>query len=518
MILVNSWVGEDAYITFRSVENFLGGYGLRWNTYERVQVFTHPLWMFGISFFGFFKIPLYYATLILSWICIGLTVFVLIKEAIGDHVKYYETSWIFFLLLTSRCFVDFSSSGLENPLSFLLILSVVKTGQKLVSNFQGSSFFLFMFLLSLAYLNRQDTVLFGIPFILYFLFRIRRIHTLFEILGWGILGFLPVLFWSGFSLIYYGYLFPNTAYAKLNTGISAIQLWNLGEEYFLNSFHWDIITVFTVVFVSIYIPIRFWKSKNPAPLLGLSGMILYSLYVCKIGGDFMAGRFIALPFVVAVFLLAGQKLVALPRICFALFLLFVCLNQNSLLYITENYTRFRNEGDIQDEKGAYFRSTNFLKSLHTKEFPAHGWATVGKRFRSDPKVSPSILPVCVTLNVGFFGYFAGPERKIIDSLALTDPLLSKIGASRPWRVGHFGRNIPEGYLESIATGTNQIRDKHLRVYYDRLKLLTESEDLFSLERLREIIRENTGGNEYLTESYKVEPFLKEVPKTFHCGL
>ena len=33
-----------------------------------------------------------------------------------------------------------------------------------------------------------------------------------------LIAFLPFVAWEGFSLLYYGVPFPNTAYAKLNTG------------------------------------------------------------------------------------------------------------------------------------------------------------------------------------------------------------------------------------------------------------------------------------------------------------
>jgi len=32
-----------AYITFRTARNFINGHGMRWNHFERVQSFTHPL-------------------------------------------------------------------------------------------------------------------------------------------------------------------------------------------------------------------------------------------------------------------------------------------------------------------------------------------------------------------------------------------------------------------------------------------------------------------------------------------
>jgi hypothetical protein len=49
LFLSNSWIGDDAYIMFRVVDNFVSGYGLRWNTVERVQAFTSPLWVFVLS-------------------------------------------------------------------------------------------------------------------------------------------------------------------------------------------------------------------------------------------------------------------------------------------------------------------------------------------------------------------------------------------------------------------------------------------------------------------------------------
>src|SRR5688572_28739320 len=40
-----SWVCDDAYITFRTVENLVNGWGPLWNLDERVQTYPHPLWL-----------------------------------------------------------------------------------------------------------------------------------------------------------------------------------------------------------------------------------------------------------------------------------------------------------------------------------------------------------------------------------------------------------------------------------------------------------------------------------------
>ena len=54
VLLLNAWVAEDAFFTYRVVDNFVDGFGLRWNVDGRVQVYTHPLWMM-------LHIPLYAA-------------------------------------------------------------------------------------------------------------------------------------------------------------------------------------------------------------------------------------------------------------------------------------------------------------------------------------------------------------------------------------------------------------------------------------------------------------------------
>jgi len=46
VMVKNAWLSDDAYITLRTVYNFIHGYGLTWNVGERVQTYTHPLWMF----------------------------------------------------------------------------------------------------------------------------------------------------------------------------------------------------------------------------------------------------------------------------------------------------------------------------------------------------------------------------------------------------------------------------------------------------------------------------------------
>ena len=68
--------------------------------------------------------------------------------------------------------------------------------------------------MALALLNRLDTALLYAPAMLW-LPLARRVR-------WGhhLPGALPLLAWFAFSLFYYGFLFPNPKYAKLDTGLA----------------------------------------------------------------------------------------------------------------------------------------------------------------------------------------------------------------------------------------------------------------------------------------------------------
>ena len=48
-LIRTAWMCDDAYITLRTVDNFVSGFGPRWNVAERVQAYTHPLWMFVLA-------------------------------------------------------------------------------------------------------------------------------------------------------------------------------------------------------------------------------------------------------------------------------------------------------------------------------------------------------------------------------------------------------------------------------------------------------------------------------------
>ena len=68
VVLQNAWLHEDAFITYRSIDNLINGYGPTWNITERVQTFTHPLWFFVIAAAHALTGEVYYTSVITCWV------------------------------------------------------------------------------------------------------------------------------------------------------------------------------------------------------------------------------------------------------------------------------------------------------------------------------------------------------------------------------------------------------------------------------------------------------------------
>jgi arabinofuranosyltransferase len=102
--------------------------------------------------------------------------------------------------------------------------------------------------------------------------------------------------------------------------------------------------------------------------------------------------------------------------------------------------------------------------------------------------------------MGYYGFVAGPHVYIVDQLGLCDPLLARLPAQRPWRIGHFERSVPDGYVETLESGHNRFVDPHLALYDDKLRIATRG-NLWDPQRLIEIWKLNTGAYDYLLVDY-----------------
>ncbi len=482
-----AWICDDAYITLRTVDNFVNGYGLRWNVAERVQAYTHPLWMFLLAAVYAITREAFFTTLAVSMI-VSIAVVVFLSFRIAGTRLAAAVAVV--SLTLSKAFVEYSTSGLENPLTHLLLVLFLWVYFRLPTS--GRRILLLSLLAAAGMLCRLDTaLLYGPPLACAFAARGR-----WRDLGYVAIGLLPWLAWECFSLLYYGSPFPNTAYAKLGTGIARIDLLRQGMWYLANSLRWDPLTPLLIV-AGMVVPLltRAWRQ---VPVV--FGIALYLCYVVWIGGDFMSGRYLTAPCLGAVCLLSRVEMRHLGSFMSAWLVVVMAVGftaeRSPLLAGGDSGAKTRQRKDphgIADERDHYAHSAGLIvglgKARRGEPIPAHGWAKQGRQTRA-------MGPLLITRpGIGYFGYFAGPQAHIVDLLALADPLLARLPTMhlKRWRIGHFYRQLPEGYIDSLRSGRNLIADKRLAMYYDDLVLATRG-PLLSRDRLLAIWRLNTAAH------------------------
>ncbi len=471
-----AWVADDAYISLRTVWNFTHGYGLTWNPIERVQAYTHPLWLFVLAGVHLLSGEMYLSVLLVSMLCSVLAValvLLFLTPRLPQAIAFVA------LLLCSQAVLDYTTSGLENPLSFLLAATFCWLW--LARPEQPRPLFRLFLVGCLLSLNRLDLVLLVLPALAWLLWQRLSWCNLLR----ASLALLPLLAWESFSLIYYGVPFPNTYYAKLSTGIPAIEYRMQGLLYLVDLATHD---PGTLLLVLLGIGSAFaGTARRPLAI----GLLLYLGYVVSAGGDFMQGRFLSVSaFIAAILLAVGREqddraVPASPAPVIASLLLVAAMAATRMFNVEGPDPLIRVSG-VADERQYYAAATALSTHSRDRAVPYnHPWGAQGKELASRP---PERIFEAGT--IGFIGYAAGPDVQLVDHFALSDAFLARLPCQRPWRIGHFKRSLPDGYLASLRSGENRIVDPTLRPLYDDVRLVTRG-DLFSAERWAAIRRLNT---------------------------
>lgn len=499
VVLRNAWMGDDAFITMRVVDNIVHGFGPCWNIGERVQAFTHPLWLLVMTPFYAVTGEAYFTVIALS---VMLSAMAVVVYGFGIARTVAAAGLGIIALSLSDAFVDYSTLGLESPLTYLLLaifLAVFFTRGGGLRWFIGLAF-----LTSMATLTRPDLILLYLPMLAY---AFRQVRGRVAVKGL-VIGFAPLILWTAFSIAYYGFPVANTAYAKLQTGVPLGIVLRQGICYVLNSLRVDPLTMMTILAALVASA----ATRKAKPIMVSLGILLTILYTVRIGGCFMSGRFFAAPFFASVCVLAYTLRAVADRYIIGAGVVFVALG------LASPYAPVYSRGSdgvsaeasdlgnyIVDERVWYNITSGLLNYQRDKDiWPSIDWAYMGLHARQAGDT------VVVHSAVGNLGYRAGPRVHIIDQNGLTDPLLGRlpIAATAYKKPGHYWRTLPLGYTQSVATGKNMIRDPHVAEYYDIIRLITRG-PIASPARWKAIIKMNLGWYDDLIENYAL-PKLQHV--------
>lgn len=492
---------DDSYISFRVVDNAVNGFGLRWNVDERVQAYTHPLWLLlHIPLYAVFG-NIYWVTIFLSLIFGVLAIRVLLRLLPPGHL-YGGLALVLLPLVCSRIFRNYVVCGLENPLSFFLFAWV------LYEVFARDALRLqrIFFIAALAVITRFDNALILLPLCTVLWFAYREKISFKQLLIAG----SPIILWHSFSLFYYGFLFPNTKYAKLYMGVGTSEYLRQGMVYLANLPKTDplaCLLIFSalILMLSYGRQMRNLKDRSTHYFLLGVGFVIQLAYVVSVGGDFMPGRFFANMLIVSVGVLAlhvsgkGKKA---TRVFALLVLLVTTADQIIIQPNLPNRVLEELNGGIDDQHDYYYGVSGMLSDPYhiLRREPRSPMLEDMKTIRAG--MGDNFRYHTATVS-GMKFYYGGPYIVILDMVGLADALMARrpTGDISHWRIGHPIRVAPDGYSYARQTGDTSMMDPPMARYYEKLRLLTEA-DLFSWERMKAIAGFQLGLYDHWLKEYQ----------------
>ena len=483
-ILSYAWASDDAYHAYTMSANLLAGKGFTPTPGIRVNVSTCPLWTLVVTLGMVIWNNPYAIGMIFNLLFSGIALFMLFKFI------YKKDDWLIILsavtavLCTSKTYLSYTTSGLENA-QILMLSSFYLTVFFKNEYFFKKELFKIALLEGLIAFTRMDCALiFALTSAYVFLFRYKKdekdpgkfsLNKLFQVIPTALAGLSPFILWELFSWFYYASFVPNTALAKLNTGFPLSEYLLRGVWYGFTSFFFDAaLLLFPVSFIIYNLAANY---KNPKILSATLGIVFYLMYIVYIGGDFMLGRHFLSLLWVTLFLMfmpvGGRQ--NIPFFCAVIILAFFYdfFQTDFLKQSYDDYVKENSPCWYADEQEYYYKNTGLIPVVD--DYLENGEVTIIKKLR----------------NYGIRWFHFG--KKTSYEYRLYDPLLSRLPAVhiKKWRTGHMRRKIPDGYEKTLNTGINHIKDEDLAFYYDKLKFIL-SGDLFDLERLKETVKFNNG--------------------------
>jgi arabinofuranosyltransferase len=306
------FVQDDAYITFRYIRNLIQGHGLVFNIGEKVEGYTTFLWTMLLAPPMWLGVDIVSFSRWLGLACsLGTLVLLLPISTLMNPAPRPLGMRLLAPLLLASCgaFAYWSVSGMETALFSLLVLvgtwSYFRERHK-VGGFAWTPIVYIvmsltrpegMFLFGLMFLHRVVEIALG-P-------KEQRVASSKRLALWSVWYAVPVVVFTLIRLWYYGYLFPNTYYAK--AGISTEYL-AAGWDYFLMYLQ---NYLFGGWLLAIPTAVLMWRRRTSETLYLIFLTLAYTAYIISVGGDVLHAHRFFLAIAPFIYLLAQESLVAI---------------------------------------------------------------------------------------------------------------------------------------------------------------------------------------------------------------
>lgn len=479
-VVGHAWLSDDALITLRSVANATVGNGATFNALELVQSYTHPLWFAVlVAANRILLAPIHWALLLNM--AAALIMGAMLIRAAGRHRLLAAA--VAAAAASLPAIVEWTSSGLENSLSMLLTVLLLRAVAR--PGRSGSPLVIGVLAGALV-LNRLDLALIAGPLLLTWVVGqgLRRGATAVLVAA------VPLAGWTVWAVRYYGTVLPNTYYAKLNVDIPWYELMLQGVSYLRLTSVRQPLALLVLVLATVVLtrPHAALTARLRAAVL--AAMVLYAAYIVRIGGDFMEGRFLGVILALALMAIviscrdhpSGETTSEPPDAEAAVISRAVpwVLAGGIVLALVGGsvpWTRSGLEGSQWDFRspgyGGIADERGFYVDLGYSLWSGQELAALESALRGFGRVDAPPTEFRVACGgLGRKGVEAGPTVHLIDPCGLVDPVLARVpfvSDGFRWRIGHFQRDVPEGYELALQLGDGRwIQDDAVRSIFERI--------------------------------------------------
>jgi arabinofuranosyltransferase len=285
------WVQDDAYISFRYARNFVEGQGLLYNPGQRaVEGYSNFTWVLlaCIPFLFGRDDPIVFMHVVglLLWVLSGALSAAILRKVIP--YPYAVAPLAVAVLIQNSSYNQWFMSGMETPLVVACNLGTIFCFMNAVDSGLARYRYLLGAIAGFAAMTRMDDLF----FIAGIFTTMALVATRKEELWNGAVAFLvfAATYGAYFAarLLYYGDIFPNTAYAKLGTVANYQSGWSYVRAFFF--VYPELLPALPAVLI---LPIRLSHSNTTDRVFSaITISVLFQvLYILRIGGDFMEWRF-----------------------------------------------------------------------------------------------------------------------------------------------------------------------------------------------------------------------------------
>lgn len=428
---------DDAYISFRYAWNLVHGHGLNWNPGEPpIEGYSNPLWTLLMTvpialgwdplvFSQIFGVACFAGSL---WCCLRLGALLFGSSRVG--------LWTVILVGTNFTFCAFATGGLETSCVVFLVLFHALLVVRFVRQGRRAAYWplvLASLVGAAAILTRLDAILlvgfWGLALVV-FIYREKKAAPkswVRPLLAYLLPAVTVGILYAGWKLSYYGALLPNTFSVKVGSGAS----WRRGVLY---------VGLFWVLYGWIlFLPLAAlasWRERGRNPWIWLlwSTLVVWSLYVVRIGGDFMEFRFIVpmLPFG-ALLLVRGLEQIRSGWLGGA------CLASLVVLSGVHGWTFREHSTGIESVAGL---------EHHLREARC---AEIGRTYRAHFGDTETPVTIASTA-AGATAYYA--QMRFVDIHGLNDAWVARHGIWRPYAQPGHQRVASVSYL--VEQGVNLV--------------------------------------------------------------